>query len=171
MTCRPWPARHRPPHPDVLDDPWADYWPGEERQVTDILDRIDATVEGLCACGCRQSITGASPSAYYATETCQAAWWAQARGLPRAPAIRISPETQRQATDALRRAFVSINVAVQQFVAATAPLVEGMNYFMDAAYEPRPEPADHPLARINARRRNQQHGPQRAQRPPRQLRP
>jgi hypothetical protein len=45
-----------------------------------------------------------------------------------------------------------------------------MRYFVDTVYEPRPEPADHPLARIRAQRRNQQHGPQQRQRPPRQLR-
>lgn len=38
--------------------------------MTDALDHIDATLEGLCACGCRVEITDASPSAWYASEAC-----------------------------------------------------------------------------------------------------
>jgi hypothetical protein len=37
----------------------------------DILDTIDAAVQELCACGCRQPLTPDGPSAFYASPECQ----------------------------------------------------------------------------------------------------
>lgn len=70
----------------------------------------------------------------------------------------------------LNAAIRRIGQAMHQFTAAMASAAERMRYFVDVAYEPQPEPANHPLARVTAQRRNQQHGPQQRQRPPRQLR-
>lgn len=42
--------------------------------VGDILDAVDDDGQLRCACGCRQVITDASPSAYYATQDCQLRW-------------------------------------------------------------------------------------------------
>lgn len=50
-----------------------------------ITDQITAAIEGRCACGCGAEITDASPSAYYATERCQARWQRQQRGEPEPP--------------------------------------------------------------------------------------
>ncbi|MBM0257365.1 hypothetical protein [Micromonospora sp. 4G55] len=48
----------------------------------DIVDQIDAAIDGRCACGCGARITHRSPSAYYATERCQDRWISQQRGDP-----------------------------------------------------------------------------------------
>lgn len=40
----------------------------------DILTEIDATVEGLCACGCGTKLGERSRSGWWATETCQVRW-------------------------------------------------------------------------------------------------
>ncbi len=42
----------------------------------DILERIDAATDGLCACGCQAKLDPQGPSAYWATERCQMAWQA-----------------------------------------------------------------------------------------------
>lgn len=56
-----------------------------ERDETrrDILEQIDAAVQERCACGCGAEITDASPSAYYATQTCQSRWMNQQATDPR----------------------------------------------------------------------------------------
>lgn len=48
----------------------------------DIVEQIDAALDGRCACGCGAKITDRSPSAYFAREHCHARWMAQQRGLP-----------------------------------------------------------------------------------------
>lgn len=40
----------------------------------DVLDRIDAAVDGLCACGCRLRVPPDGPSAYFASPGCQRRW-------------------------------------------------------------------------------------------------
>lgn len=40
----------------------------------DFLSVLDDAVEGRCACGCAAVITAASPSAWFAGETCAARW-------------------------------------------------------------------------------------------------
>lgn len=40
----------------------------------DTLAGVDATIEGLCACGCGATITDQSPSAWFATADCQSVW-------------------------------------------------------------------------------------------------
>jgi hypothetical protein len=40
----------------------------------DILERIDAAVAELCACGCGRTLDPDGPSAYYATPECQRRW-------------------------------------------------------------------------------------------------
>lgn len=45
--------------------------------MADLLDRIDATVDGLCACGCGQPLDPSGPSAWFTSEACQAAYYWQ----------------------------------------------------------------------------------------------
>lgn len=40
----------------------------------DVLDTIDATLTGLCACGCREPLAPDGPSAYFADDACQWRW-------------------------------------------------------------------------------------------------
>jgi hypothetical protein len=40
----------------------------------DILVTIDAAIAELCACGCRRPLDPNGPSAWWATEGCQARW-------------------------------------------------------------------------------------------------
>jgi hypothetical protein len=69
--------------------------------------------------------------------------------------------------------ILRIGQALHQFNTALTPVVEWMRYFVDVVHEPQDEPQDesaaHPLDRVRAQRRNQPHGPQRQQRPPRNL--
>src|SRR5690606_18712885 len=43
-------------------------------QPDDVLDRIDATLNGRCACGCGRKLDPAGPSAWFAGERCQRRW-------------------------------------------------------------------------------------------------
>jgi hypothetical protein len=45
-----------------------------------VLERIDAAVEGVCACGCRRPITDGSPSAWFASEECADRWHGRLAG-------------------------------------------------------------------------------------------
>jgi hypothetical protein len=40
----------------------------------DVLDRIDAAVDELCACGCRKQVPADGASAYFASPDCQQRW-------------------------------------------------------------------------------------------------
>lgn len=57
----------------------------------DIVDQIDAAIEGRCACGCGAAITDSSPSAYFAREHCHARWMAKQRGLAPPPDTDVAP--------------------------------------------------------------------------------
>lgn len=84
-------------------------------------------------------------------------------------------QTRRQMTEQaeiIRRMMEGVASAARRFVEAISPAAAEVNRLLASAnvVTEQPEPA-HPLARVNAQRRNQTHGPRQPQRPPRRIRP
>jgi hypothetical protein len=83
----------------------------------DVVDRIDAAVDGKCACGCGDTLRPDGPSAYFATQDCQRYWQGQHHAhdpddvyeRPDAdwgwdPAPSVTPERDRADRPTVRRA-------------------------------------------------------------------
>jgi hypothetical protein len=147
-----------------------EWTPGEVR-LNNILDRIDATLDGLCPCGGtpREGST-------YCSDDCVPTWRARdtvsdldgtaMRWAPNMPAdwpprVRIDPEPMIRAARDIARLFADVAEALK-------PIAERLGRFFAAANTPTVEP-DHPLARMKARRANLTYGPAHPTRPPRNL--
>lgn len=60
-----------------------------------VLDRIDATIRGLCACGCGTGLGSDGPSAYWASDQCMRVW--QGRTQAEAPEeVMLRPDAHEQ---------------------------------------------------------------------------
>jgi len=139
--------------------------------LSGILDRIDATLDGLCPCGAPPREGSA-----YCGEDCVPNW----RGLdtsshydgtamrwtPNPPAhfpttVRIDPEPVMRMARDMSRIFAAMAESLR-------PLADKLSSLALVANAPAAE-AEHPLARMNARRANLSYGPRRPRRPPRSL--
>ncbi len=80
----------------------------------------------------------------------------------------LSPAQVAATVRSLGLGFARVQESVRTLGNVSEPLVEQMRRFAESVNAEQPEP-EHPLARIQARRTNTVHGPQRPQRPPRQI--
>ncbi len=109
----------------------------------DFLDELDAAVDGRCSCGCAAVITAASPSAWFASETCAARWH---RGPDRWDELRLRLIEKWRAFVAeigrlLQNALAELIAAAKRIVEAFVPL--------DMALPPPALPRPRPPARID----------------------
>lgn len=76
--------------------------------MTDILDLIDNATEHRCACGCGSKLAEAGPSAWFASENCQARWSATRVGSAPDPFDEALDDAERRLRQlaAMPRAFV-----------------------------------------------------------------
>lgn len=130
------------------------------------LAKIDAAIEGRCACGCGVMLDPTGPSAWFASEVCQWRWQAAGRGQP--PLI-----VDMAAVEAgLRR----LGAMLGEVVTGVLPIIEAMaRQFAAAAEQVRPllpeQPPQDPMERALWARRNRNTGPRALPRAPRQINP
>lgn len=62
-----------PPTSEVTEPTVRRVTPGQA-STGGVLDRIDATVDELCGCGCERALRPDGPSAFFATQECQSRW-------------------------------------------------------------------------------------------------
>ncbi len=129
-----------------------------------LLDQIDAAVQGQCACGCGALITVASPSAYFASYLCSVRWHHARYPQPvdhRLATVR--PDVVQGWIAAAERVSSALAEMLRLLTEAFAPVAEAFNHlhihlWRDDSDLCSPEPAP-------------RHGPVRKQRPPRSIAP
>ncbi|GAA0528624.1 hypothetical protein GCM10010172_06520 [Paractinoplanes ferrugineus] len=128
--------------------------------MTGILDLTDRPTDGLCPCG-----ADPRPGSPYCSWDCEPTHIPRHSHLPVASRFTLTPEQVSRLTHTARTLTDAFAALTSEFKRAAESLTRLRLPGVPPASEP-----DHPLARMNARRQNVTHGPQRAQRPPRQLR-
>lgn len=157
--------------------------------MPDILDRIDATIEQRCACGCGAALRPDGPSAYFARESCQDRWRLDQRDLARAERRRLreqragttvsSPPTEvdREALlAAFRHVAQQLSELGRQVTAVMATLGAAVNRSVSAfaavqAAQAIQVPPKDPRERALWHVRNRNTGPRQRQRAPRRIDP
>jgi hypothetical protein len=132
----------------------------------DVVTRIDAAVEGRCACGCGAVLDRDGPSAWFASEACQWRWQGAGRGQPPMLVV-IDPEAARAA---LQRA----NEALTHLLGGLVPVFEAMGQQLAAvADQIRLMLSEQPpqMERALWARRNRNTGPKAQARAPRRIDP
>jgi hypothetical protein len=134
----------------------------------DALARIDAALEGRCACGCGAVLDPSGPSAWFASEACQRRWQAAGRALPGVIPV-LDPDVVnamlRQAIEALTQGFAQFG---SLFAAIGRALVETTEQIRPLLPE---RPPEDPMQRALWLRRNRNTGPKQIQRAPRSIGP
>jgi hypothetical protein len=139
--------------------------------MTDILERIDAALEGLCPCGARPR-----PGSAYCGDDCTPTWRGRdtishldgtaMRWSPNMPPRPVPvPQIDTQAMIAVARSAARLFADMAE---ALKPVLENFRALIALAETPVVEPI-HPLARMTSRRTALVHGPQTPKRPPRKL--
>lgn len=112
----------------------------------DFLDTLDAAVDGRCSCGCNTVITDASPSAWFAAESCSTRWHRTDPDLPDLMAQLAGAVAAAIRT--LRDAFEQLAAAARRIVAALDPA--GGTLRERLAAPPRPTPRIDPGSGLSA---------------------
>lgn len=124
--------------------------------TSNFLADLDAAVEQRCACLCGRPITGASPSAYFASEGCARRWHRPAADpfpVDAADAFRRLCDLLRDAFDALRRAMQQIVrtfIRVAEQLAQAGVLAQPTLPAPNRAVLPRPPRAIHPAGGLRS---------------------
>ncbi len=111
----------------------------------DVIDTIDAAVDGLCACPCRAKITGSSPSAYFASEVCAWRWHHGAADMQQLAAQAVA-QFQALAVRAWE-ALCAIGQALRQLAQCFTEAAKALGRLSAAIAEPEPVPRTGPVSR------------------------
>lgn len=153
------------------------------------LASIDATVDGLCACGCGRKLSDSSRSGWWATEKCQKLWQlaqvrpneAEQRQLARQRAERrrlrqsfasagyyMSEEDAQRVAEQIQRGMAEMSEAMRRFGEQLAVVFDEIGRQlaplmeeMERAEVLEQEPPTDPRERALWLRRNRNTGPQR----------
>ncbi len=154
--------------------------------MTDILAKIDAATDGLCACGCERAVPPDGLSAWFAGEGCQRRWSAARTDRPdevlnAADAHLVVPRAMLGYHDAgaaidvqanMRASIEAIISGIRHFGEVVRPTLESLQrLFADIEASKRPAddgPTD-PMERALWLRKNRNTGPKQHRRAPRNL--